>query len=133
MTWRQETDYLRCNPSFHGVPRFDGVLVELGEGHVMFGKLLFVFACEIDTELQPFALILPLDAPIGVQLRKDKQLGLHRLRARNRSQSIFIPIRSIIRGALITDDPLVYNDYFLIDVVDTDWFLRSRRIFSDQA
>ena len=40
--WKLRIDYLRCNPSFHGRPRFDCVIVYRGDGHY-FARLLYLF------------------------------------------------------------------------------------------
>ncbi|KAF7799477.1 hypothetical protein EIP86_010712, partial [Pleurotus ostreatoroseus] len=129
ITWRTETDYLRCNPQFYGRPRFDGVLVQ-GEDKMFFGILISVFAFTLsDGNLHPFALIQPLDIPEGPLSRKDKHLHLYRLRSALRRHSIFIHLDTIIRGALLVPDPSEKGDFFVMDVIDADWFMRCREIF----
>ncbi|KAJ3555947.1 hypothetical protein NM688_g2296 [Phlebia brevispora] len=130
VTWRQEMDYLHCNPCFYGQPRYDGVLIKLDEANVLFGKLVFIFTCQLGEDKHAFALIQPLDMPTGELLQKDRQLHLYRLHAHARQHSIFIPIEFIIRGALVAEDPLTPDDFFVMDIVDTDWFLHCRNIFS---
>ncbi|KAF7789434.1 hypothetical protein EIP86_000378 [Pleurotus ostreatoroseus] len=130
VTWRIETDMLRCSEKFHGRARFDGILFESGSNRVpTFGKLLYIFAAEIDGKLMPFALVLPLDKSTGRRLRKDEDLVLHRLRARPRKDTIFVHLDTIIRGVLLAEDSVTDGDYFVVDVVDTDWFLRGIKIF----
>lgn len=73
------------------------------------------------------ALVLPLDAPIGPRHIIDRDLRLTRLRARPAASSEFIPVRSIIRGALLIPDFDTNSDFFLVDYVDTDMFLRTER------
>ncbi|KAF9457225.1 hypothetical protein BDZ94DRAFT_1342125 [Collybia nuda] len=63
--WSITTDFLRCNPSFHGAPRNDGVLIDRGEGRVLFAHLLFVFTCTVEDTIFQVAFVHPLDAPIG--------------------------------------------------------------------
>jgi hypothetical protein len=75
-----------------------------------------------------FALILPMDSPIGPRRIVDQDLGLTRLRARPLVSSEFIPLQSIIRGALLVPDFDNYKDFFLVDLVDTDMFLRAQRL-----
>ncbi|PCH36191.1 hypothetical protein WOLCODRAFT_86299, partial [Wolfiporia cocos MD-104 SS10] len=41
-TWRTATDLLRCNPDFHGKPRYDYVLLKTTERPI-FAQLIFVF------------------------------------------------------------------------------------------
>ena len=43
---------------------------------------------------------------------------------RPRSQCEVIPLRAIIRGALLVMDPKYRGDYFVIDTIDTDMYLR---------
>lgn len=123
--WQQHTDYLRCNPSFHNAPRFDCVFIHTNE-KVIVGRLLFIFECPVGKDLYPLALIHPFDAPTGTRLRKDKQLNLFRVRARPRAQAEFFSIRSILRGALLVHDAGL--DYFVVDTVDTDMFLRVKKM-----
>ena len=99
---------------------------------MIFARLLFVFKCTFDSATYPFALVAPLDAPIGRLLKKDKDLGLYRVRGRRAKDSVFIPATSIIRGALLIPDPCTYGDYFVMDLIDSDWFLRCREIFRDR-
>lgn len=129
VTWRQVSDYLRCNTQFYGKPRYDGVLVRLDEDRTIFGKLAFVFAYKLNAKWTPFAFIQPMDIPQENLTRKDKHLHLYRIRERPRKNCIFVPIDSIIRGALIVKDQGMKRDYFVVDVIDTDWFLRCREIF----
>ncbi|KAG1785725.1 uncharacterized protein HD556DRAFT_1450479 [Suillus plorans] len=55
----------------------------------------------------------------------DQELRLTRLRARPASLSEFITLHSIICGALLIPDFAHDGDYFLVDTVDTDMFLRT--------
>ncbi|KAG2353885.1 hypothetical protein BDR07DRAFT_1454335 [Suillus spraguei] len=48
--WRQHTDYLRCNPSFHNAPQFDCVFIQTNE-KVIVGRLLFLFECPVGKDL----------------------------------------------------------------------------------
>lgn len=133
VTWKQTTDYLRCNPSFHGRSRHDGVIVNEDNASVSFGLLRFVFVCDIahlaPTSRIPLVLIQSLDAPIGARKAKDKDLGLFRLRSPQHSIYRIIPARSIIRGAYLVEDPVTRGDFFAVDTVDTDMFLRLKSIF----
>ncbi len=113
----------------HGLPRYDAVLVT-GKDKPFFGIFISIFVFKVgDNELHPFALIQPLDLPIGPKSRKDQHLHLYRLRAAHRRNSIFISLKSIVRGALLIEDPGVPQDFFVVDIVDTDWFVRCQGIF----
>ncbi|KAG1890839.1 hypothetical protein F4604DRAFT_1888578 [Suillus subluteus] len=107
--WRQHTDYLQCNSSFHNAPRFDCVFIQTNE-KVIVGCLLFLFECPVGKDLFCLALIHPFDAPT----------------ARPRAQAEFFSIRSIIRGALLVHDADL--DYFVVDTVDTDMFLHVKEM-----
>jgi len=127
--WQQKTDILRCSPSFHGHIRHDCVIVQTTNGFI-FAQLLFLFQCTIGGTVYSFALIHPFDAPTGPQRRKDIDLGFYRVRAKPRASAEFISVRSIVRGALIVEDFEWKGDLFIIDLVDTDMFLRLKAIYS---
>ena len=76
----------------------------------------------------PIALILPF-SEVLVLRRRDKDLNFHRLRAKPRAESIFISIRSISRGAFIVPEHSKDDDFLVVDVVDTDMFLRIRAMY----
>ena len=120
-------DYLHCSPDFHHQERVDCVLVDTVGGDI-FAQLLLVFTCFVNKTPYPLALIQPLDAPIHVQRRKDKDLGFIRVRAKPRQSSEFISVRSIIRGALLVEefDRKGSGEFIVVDVVDGDMFLRLR-------
>lgn len=129
ITWRTETDYLRCNSMFYGKPRYDAVALKDGD-RTFFGIFISVFVFKtISEEFRPFALIQPLDIVEGIKSTKDRQLHLYRLRSARRRDSIFIPLEGIVHGALLIEDPGVTGDFFIVDVIDTDWFMRCRELF----
>ncbi|THG99095.1 hypothetical protein EW026_g3180 [Hermanssonia centrifuga] len=128
VTWRTETDILRCSPQFHGAPQYDGVIVNYGTKEI-FAKLLFLCLCTIDSKTWPLAYILPLDALIGTQTLKDRHLSLYRVCAKPRASCKFIPVRSVVRGVPIVNDPDVYSDYFIMDVTPK-LFQHLKRMFN---
>ncbi|EGO23558.1 hypothetical protein SERLADRAFT_438878 [Serpula lacrymans var. lacrymans S7.9] len=109
--WRQYTDYLRCNPWFYNHPQYDCVLLQTVDSRI-FARLIMLFICTIDQVDYPFALVQPYDAP-------------------SRSDAEFVPLRSIVRGAAMAPDYEVSGDFFLIDTVDSDWFLRTKKMWSE--
>ncbi|KAG1833304.1 hypothetical protein DFJ58DRAFT_719440 [Suillus subalutaceus] len=111
--WKQHTDYLRCNPKFFNTPRFDFVFIRTQKG-IILGRLVFLFECAIGNDSFPLALIHPFDAPTGPRLRKDKQLNLFRVKAQPRTK-----IQDL------SGNPL---DYFMVNTIDTDMFLRVREM-----
>jgi hypothetical protein len=98
------------------------------ERQPFFARLIYMFHCKVgETELS-LALIHPYDVGIGVRRRQDLDLGLWRVRAKPRSSSEFIFVDSIIRGAALASDPETLGDYFVMDTIDTDMFLRMRAL-----
>ena len=132
MTWCKETDYLRCTPSFSGQARYDHVLFNDNEGKIGFAQLVLTFLFEQEGQMIPIALIQQLDVPTAHRSKKDCHLGLHRLRERPRSQCDFIYLRSVVRGALITRDQDHDRDWFLVDAVDQDMFLRVKKMWPER-
>ncbi|KAG0693167.1 hypothetical protein DFH29DRAFT_1040601, partial [Suillus ampliporus] len=96
-----------------------------GHNKNIFVKILCMFKHTVGNRTLDLALILPMDALIGPIRRMDRELRLTRLRARPPSLSEFITLHSIIRGALLVPDFANNGDYFLVDTVDTDMFLRT--------
>ena len=74
VTWKVETDYLRCSPNFYNKPRFDYVLVQT-ENKPVFAQLIFIFSVTIGQIKYPLALVQMFDAPTS-QTQKDKDAGL---------------------------------------------------------
>ena len=127
--WNAKTDYIHCSPSFHGSPRYDFVLIDTAEGEI-FAQLQFIFVCKIDGKEYPLALIHSYDEPIQEYPQKDIDLGLYRIKARNRKSTEIISVESIIRGALVVSDFETDDQYFVVDSVDSDMFLRMQELLS---
>ncbi|KAF7967708.1 hypothetical protein HWV62_33335 [Athelia sp. TMB] len=127
--WRTAEDYLRCNPTFHGHPRYDSVIYPTDKG-LVFAQLILLFNCTVADATHSIALVQPYDEhiPASERPKKDRDLGLLRYRARRRKFSEFISVSSIIRGALLVQDPDVPDERFVVDVVDTDMFLRLQHL-----
>ncbi|KAF9455138.1 hypothetical protein BDZ94DRAFT_1180597, partial [Collybia nuda] len=130
VTWKMHTDYLRCNPLFHGAPRYDCVLIHDTSGNY-FGQLLFMFTHNINASGQhtdiPLALIQPFDS-VPLQQR-DVELRLIRLKEKPRKQAIIIPARSIIRGAFIVPAGKAEPTYLVVHTIDTDMFIRMHSMY----
>ena len=126
--WRQATDYIRCNPSFHGKPHYDSVLFQISAEKVAFARLVFMFSCSIPSfGTYDFALVRPITADISANRNSfDEAFRLTRVKARPRAASIFIPIRSIMRGALLYPDPKHKDEFLVVEHVDGDMFLRMK-------
>lgn len=95
-----------------------------------------LFQCHLDPNHPPFsiALVHPYDEDIPYTDRpeKDKDLGLLRYRSWHRRDCKFIRADQIIRGALLAQDPEVVDERFVIDIVDTDMFLRLRHLHPEE-
>ena len=59
--------------------------------------------------------------------RKDKDLGLYRLRLKANQYEI-ISLESVVRGALIVPDVDNPGEHLVVDTVDTDMFLRMKSL-----
>lgn len=89
-----------------------------------------MFKFTVSNHTFELALVLPMDAPTGSRRSMDRDLGLTRLRARPLASSEFISLQSIVRGALLVPDYDNNGDFFLVDLVDTDMFLRAKSLRS---
>ena len=70
-----------------------------------------------------------MDAPIGHRSRKDKLLGLRRVKEQDRKKSEFISVHSIIRGAVLVPDFDKPNEFLVFDILDGDMKLRLNRLY----
>ena len=133
VTWRQETNHLRCSRSFFGRERYDFILFKADENTLQFGRLHHVFIYETDDVQHPLAFIDAFGTVLD-RTELDIDLGLCRLRVQRDSRhdygTLFIHARSIIRGALIVEDDTEDDeDYLVIDTIDSDMFWRCRHHF----
>ncbi len=93
-----------------------------------------LFSCVVGGKSFPLALVHPFDEPVATSNAKlDKDLGFYRVRARKRTQSTFISIYAIIRGALLVEDYGFKStdgmkEYLVVDSVDSDLFLRMKSL-----
>ncbi|KAG2034064.1 hypothetical protein BDR03DRAFT_870910, partial [Suillus americanus] len=125
--WRISMDYLRCNPMFHGSPRYDCVILQAESGPI-FAKLLLVFTCIVGDVTYPIALTLPYDQPVGARPRKDKDFKFWRVKAKPRASAECFSVQSIIRGCVLAEDSSRANEFLVVDTTDTDIFLRMKEI-----
>jgi len=124
--WQTKTDILRCNESFHGRPRYDHILVATENGH-FFARILRLFQIAFGDQTHPIAYVRSYCRPSGQVRRKDKDLGLYRVRVKANPYDI-ISVQSIVRGALLVQDSDNPDDYFVVDTVDADMFLRMKSL-----
>ncbi|EPS96046.1 hypothetical protein FOMPIDRAFT_1131204 [Fomitopsis schrenkii] len=119
-TWKQATDYLRCNPLFYGQPRFDHVMLGVEDGEI-FSKLLFVFSILLEGVCHPIIMVRPLDGEVMAQ-EKDRDLGFYRTCPGVQPRELF-SASDIIRGALIVADTEKDGEFLVVDT-DPDIFCR---------
>ncbi|KAJ7861210.1 hypothetical protein B0H14DRAFT_2350267 [Mycena olivaceomarginata] len=103
--WLDDVDFLRCNPSFHSLPRYDAALVKTTQGDI-FVHLVYVFTFTIDGRAHPFAL-------------------------RKREKCEFISVHSIICGALLVPDFEIKGDHLVVDIVDADMYFRIKAMYGE--
>jgi hypothetical protein len=121
--WRSARDILRCNPHFHGAPRFDSVIYEDDDDPLAMGQFHFIFRCHLPGDVAlDLAMIRPFrrttwqpntrtDCPIREKLPL------------NRCQ--FIALEHIVRGALLS--PIFGGKdgmHYIMDCIDEDMYLR---------
>ena len=129
INWEIKTDYLRCNSKFHGNPRYDFVIVELPRGRV-FARLACIFICWIGRCDYRLALIQALDKSTRQNTKAiDKELSILRWHIRAQNRCEVVPLDSIVRGAVLLEDIKNSGDYFVIDTLDGDMFLRLKQKF----
>jgi len=122
VNWQDSEDLLHCNESFFHQPRYDHVLV-ITEGGFFFAQLLSLFQFQTDTQSHSLALVRVYSRPPGNIRRRDRELGLYRVRVKSNPYAI-IALESIVRGALLVEDADNQGECFVVDTADGDMFLR---------
>lgn len=120
--WMPCYDLVRCNPKFHGRPRFDCVLINDEHGtRIGYGRLAALFSCSVLGHDFNIAFVLRSDI---VTPASDVDIGLSVVREREIGE--FILVDRIIRAAQLisTFAPDHPRDFFLNDLVDYDMILR---------
>lgn len=125
--WQDVIDILRCNDSFYGQPRYDHVIVATENGS-FFAQLLCLFQLQVETHSHSLALVRVYGRPPGSTRRKDRDLGLYRVRVKGSPYAI-VTIESIVRGALLVKDVDIPDECFVVDTIDGDMFLRTPTLF----
>ena len=74
-----------------------------------------------------FTLVHPFTANVSVNQNPfDKAFRLTRVKAWSHAASIFIPIRSIIRGTLLYPDPKYKGELLVVEHIDGNIFLHMK-------
>ncbi|KAI0684472.1 hypothetical protein BC835DRAFT_1293143 [Cytidiella melzeri] len=131
VSWKTAMDHLYCKThQDYEVERFDCALVHMSDTKVMYCRLVRILVYFTGEQKFALALVQPMISTI-VQ-RGDAELGLCRLWEKSRQDSMVVPARSIIRGAVLVPDCEHNGEYTLIDCLDTDQFLRSMPLFPNR-
>ncbi|KAG1723491.1 hypothetical protein EDB19DRAFT_1645275 [Suillus lakei] len=90
-----------------------------------FVRLILMCKCELlDIGAFQFALVQPYTAGIvGGSHRIDRDLRLTHVKAVPRADSIIIPLKLFIQGALLFPDPAHQGEFLVVNHVDSDMFL----------
>lgn len=124
--WKLSTDRLRCNESFYGAERRDHVLVQSKDRH-FFVRLLRLFKVTVKGQTHALAYVESYCRPSGSLRRRDKDLGFYRLQLKARRYEI-ISLESVVRGAVLVLDSENSGEYFVVDTIDADMFLRMKSL-----
>ncbi|KAI6002407.1 hypothetical protein F5J12DRAFT_947888 [Pisolithus orientalis] len=100
--WKVVTDHLQCNLSFYGQPQYDCTLIQLMGTETAFFHLISIFTC---------------DVPVDIDL------WLICIKAAPHNNPIFIPIQSILCGAVVAPDPSCPSKFFVVNHIDGDMSL----------
>lgn len=128
------TDPLRCNPAFHGAPRYDFAILHwtyAGRFTPIICKLVRFFVYRVNDKKYALALVQPMDEPVSPR-QGDYDLGLCRVRPRSRDQSMVVSARALLRGAVVTKDR-TRDEYTVMDTVDSDMYVRLMKMFPDRS
>ncbi|KAJ6544709.1 hypothetical protein B0H10DRAFT_1970094 [Mycena sp. CBHHK59/15] len=123
--WNNGRDILRCNPKFHGRPRYDSIIYEAQGDKLAMGQLESVFRCHLPHKVTlDLAMIHPYwKSTWAARTHTDcpmREWG---------PGSTFIALEHVTRGALlyhIFGAP--HKVFYVIDCVDGDMFLRINNI-----
>ena len=94
-------------------------------------QLVKVFTYETGARKYGLALVQPFDIPTEPR-PEDRELGICRAIIRSRKRSVVIPIRLLIRGAVVIQDTRYAGEYMTPDTLDGDMFLRFMPLFPDR-
>jgi hypothetical protein len=126
VTWKTDTDYIRCSPKYHNYPRYDCVLLNTSNGPV-FAQLVLVFVVVVDGKDYSIALVRAYEQLrlVSARLRKkDEDLGFLRLQQLKEHRMEFVWAQSIVRGAVIVPAYDDKNHSIVFDILDADMTLR---------
>ncbi|KAJ7926365.1 hypothetical protein B0H13DRAFT_2313694 [Mycena leptocephala] len=125
--WRSARDILRCNPHFHGAPRFNSVIFEDEDNPFAMGQFHFVFRCHLPGDV---ALDLAMVRPFRTtawQPKTHTDCPIREMMPATTSR--FIALEHVVRGALLCQ---IFGGkvgmHYIIDCIDEDMYLRVNNI-----
>ncbi|KAF7371641.1 hypothetical protein MVEN_00019800 [Mycena venus] len=122
VNWKSATDILRCNPKFHGQPRYDSLIFSAQDDPLAMGQLELIFRCHLPGRV---SLDLAMIRTYCGSSWKPKTRTDCPLREMN-TGAMFISLEHVVRGALLC--PIFGSPreavYYVIDCIDGDMFLR---------
>ncbi|KAJ6482316.1 hypothetical protein C8R47DRAFT_1073607 [Mycena vitilis] len=124
--WKLAQDILRCNPSFHGRPRYDSVIYEADGDDLAMGELKLVFRCHLPQKVTlDLAMIKPYRNSSWT-LRTRTDCPIHEWSPGN---PIFVALEHVTPGVLLCPIFGVSRKvFYVVDCVDEDMFLRVNNI-----
>lgn len=120
---------------FHGAPRFDAVIINTTKGP-LFARLLYAFALRSSKDDPGVAIVLalPYDGYVPpAQRKRDENFGLLRVAQARSAVPEFFLARTVSRGALLAPAGASATEFYVVDVIDADMFLRVREIRASLA
>ncbi|KAJ7214959.1 hypothetical protein GGX14DRAFT_359868, partial [Mycena pura] len=125
VNWSNARDILRCNPVFHGRPRYDSIIYEALNEPLAMGKLEVVFRCYLPRKA---TLDLALISPYRKSTFAPKTRTDCPVREWD-TGTIFISLEHVTRGALLCPIFGASREvFYVIDCIDEDMFLRVNNI-----
>lgn len=124
--WRVNSNIIRAYPLFHNKPRYDFALVKIDEDHCIFVQVLYILQITYTEACHFMALMLPFDLPrLPIHSKRDSEMRLTQVCPWPRGSSLFIDTNSIIRGALLAEDPSSPGgEHLVVDFIDKDMWMR---------
>ncbi|KAJ6551093.1 hypothetical protein B0H10DRAFT_1849878, partial [Mycena sp. CBHHK59/15] len=123
--WNRGRDILRCNPKFHGRPRYDSVIYEAHDDDLAMGQLELAFRCHLPHKAT-------LDLVLIRPYRKSSWAAKTHTDCPIREWSpgsLFISMEHITCGALLCPIFGAPGEvFYVVDCVDEDMFLRINNI-----
>ncbi|KZT42297.1 hypothetical protein SISSUDRAFT_1016075 [Sistotremastrum suecicum HHB10207 ss-3] len=118
--WLPRRDIIRCNPNFQGNKRFDTVLVN--DTPLRFARVLALFTWRYHPAKKPISFALVRYFQDSTWKPKTPFKGMRILK--ERKESHFIYVASIIRSCHMPQVPDHAEHYFMNDTIDADMYLR---------